>query len=515
MYVWCNIFWQYQFIQMLLKQYSTLSTFDSVSASNIQDTMTRSVYIVGYCSISSTIISSLSVFTLSVFCAFDTNYIEIQFGDQMYHIVSTYFPVFWCGSAFFYMFNFVRNRSFFIKCGKICTIVNCFHTHTDHNNQDTNTKPQTPISVTTSSPTAEAPSNKTAQTDTPSSVATTKSTPIRIKRNPDVCKSDTNSSMQNTTTCAVSCHPVTEHKLNNHQLTLRSLKSDDTLQYASSPSDLYHKAPPTSLVTMCDHCDDICSSDDMDHYRSSTDTFNGLKIRLPVSRRGSSTNMSITTDSSGYTSNSMRSPEQKTPYILDEKTEFIVPLSIIQDTKTPPVYENNNDVTISIHRNDDNNDRCHTIAKDHRARHRARYSCDSNSPSSNDLVILRDRMIHNRFYTDFIRNAVERHKCKPLQPVSSLSSQSTISVSSDGDGVVRSFDAIQHLMLQMHANSSSDMDHVNKTKSCNLMALRTDLDEDHIMNQMSMETDKSRALTDMMVQCGWTDEDVLCVLQRG
>eukprot|EP01084_Bolivina_argentea_P096087 172745_1 len=134
MYVLCNIFWQYQFIQMLLKQYSTLSTFDTVAASNIQDTMIKSVYIMGYCSISSTIISALSVFSLSVFCAFDTNYIQINLihlDHNKYNLVSIYFPLFWCCSSFFYMFNFVRNRSLFKRY--FLNIYGCI-TNTNTNN---------------------------------------------------------------------------------------------------------------------------------------------------------------------------------------------------------------------------------------------------------------------------------------------------------------------------------------------------------------------------------------------
>ena len=79
--------------------------------------MIKSVYAMGYCSISSITVSALLVFSLSVFCPFDTNYIHILFlsDKKMCNLVSIYFLLFWCCSSFFYMFNFVRNRSFFMS----------------------------------------------------------------------------------------------------------------------------------------------------------------------------------------------------------------------------------------------------------------------------------------------------------------------------------------------------------------------------------------------------------------
>ena len=75
--------------------------------------MVRSGYVMGYCSMASTVISTLVVFSLSIFGSFERNLFPAHSHLWLYHMVSLYFPTFWACSAFFYQFNFARNRSFF------------------------------------------------------------------------------------------------------------------------------------------------------------------------------------------------------------------------------------------------------------------------------------------------------------------------------------------------------------------------------------------------------------------
>ena len=86
----------------LQKLLNLILEFESMEATK---GMMQSVHIMAYCSISSILASSLSVFSLSVFCPFINHF----------HLVANYFPFFWCCSSLFYVFNFARNRTFVHK----------------------------------------------------------------------------------------------------------------------------------------------------------------------------------------------------------------------------------------------------------------------------------------------------------------------------------------------------------------------------------------------------------------
>ena len=433
-----------------------------MAASNIQDKMIRSVYIMGYCSISSTIVSTLLVFSLSVFCPFHTNYIKIHFlsDDKMYNLVSVYFPSFWCCSSFFYMFNFVRNRAFFASKFKyifmgisaLTQIITQFKnnhisppnpsiaTNASHQNNKNlhKLKPGTPSAIHPQSsyhstasiqslpsiPASQFVNDVNSQpnvaslvlpipsnTDTSPSAGTEPSVANIANRILDkqviVLNPNYNpfTDSQNARTVAVervtdvirvkskSCRSTYSNDSNNSKtkMILRAIKSEGE-QMGNDGVTFTLCAPPTSIPSI----DEVCNNPgiDSDYDIKSSDDEESLPTRVPVLRQPYSisdvkkasiytpycgiTHVSVATESSGGVSNSITSPKltndvadnnyiqnrfraksspkvtninyyehnddtnyqqqnqkkPKTPHVLDEKTEFVVPLSVIEDARS-------------------------------------------------------------------------------------------------------------------------------------------------------------------------------------
>eukprot|EP01083_Nonionella_stella_P014740 41329_1 len=115
-YVVFNVYCEYRFVQMLLMQYGQLMSIDKPSASNIETSMIRAVYIMGFCSILSIITSTLLLYFVSV-CDV-SHYVTSRpvHHEQREAIVQpSFYPFLWCLTVVIYMFNFVQNREFMQK----------------------------------------------------------------------------------------------------------------------------------------------------------------------------------------------------------------------------------------------------------------------------------------------------------------------------------------------------------------------------------------------------------------